>query len=110
MEEIKDFDPKDVEENKVIASLSYIWILFVIPLLVKKDSKFCVEHAKQGLVLFIAELIVLIIRIIPVVGWIIAYILSVVIGIVALIAFIYAIQGKFWKIPVVYDFAKSFKF
>lgn len=110
MEEIKDFDPKDVEENKVIASLSYIWILFVIPLLVKKDSKFCVEHAKQGLVLFIAELIVLIIRIIPVVGWIISYILSVVIGIIALIALIYAIQGKFWKIPVVYDFAKSFKF
>ncbi len=110
MEEIKDFDPKDVEENKVIAALSYIWILFIIPLIVKKDSRFCVEHAKQGLVLFIAELIVLIIRIIPVLGWIVAYVLGVVLTIVSLIGLIYALQGKFWKIPIVYDFAKGFKF
>jgi hypothetical protein len=67
MEEIKDFDPKDVEENKMIASLSYIWILFVIPLFVKKESKFCVEHGKHGLALFIVDLVVGVISIIPII-------------------------------------------
>jgi uncharacterized membrane protein len=110
MEEIKDFDPKDVEDNKVIAALSYIWILFIIPLFVKKDSKFCVEHGKQGLVLFIVELVLLVLSIVPIIGWIIEYIGGIVLFVVSLIAFIYAIQGKFWKIPGVYDLGKNFKF
>ncbi|MCX6088348.1 MAG: hypothetical protein NTV78_04145 [Caldiserica bacterium] len=42
MEEIKEFDPKDIEENRVLASLSYIWILFIVSLMVKRESKFCV--------------------------------------------------------------------
>lgn len=110
MEEIKDFDAKDVEENKVIAALSYIWILFLIPLLTKKDSRFAVEHAKQGLVLFIIELIIMVIWWIPFLGYVIGSILSVAVSIVAVIAFVFAIQGRFWKIPFVYDFAKNFKF
>jgi len=105
MEELTNFDPKDVEENKVIASLSYISILFLIPLLVKRESRFCVEHAKQGLTLFIFEVALSIIQIIP----IIARIGGIVLFVVSLIAFIYALQGKFWKIPVVYEIAQNFK-
>ncbi|PMP67338.1 MAG: hypothetical protein C0189_03210 [Caldisericum exile] len=110
MEELKDFDPRDVEENKVIASLSYISILFLIPLLVKRDSKFCIEHAKQGLVLFIFGIALSIIVYIPILGWIIGLLGGIVLFVVSLISFIYALQGKFWKIPIVYDLAQNFKF
>lgn len=110
MEEIKDFDPKDVEENKIFAALSYIWILFIIPLITKRESKFAVEHAKQGLVLFIIELIITVLWWIPILGYILGYILSAIVAVVSIIAFIYALQGRFWKIPFVYEFAKSFKF
>ncbi|MGC9073097.1 MAG: DUF4870 domain-containing protein [Caldisericum sp.] len=110
MEELKDFDPRDVEENKVIASLSYISILFLIPLLVKRDSKFCIEHAKQGLVLFIFGIALSIIVYIPILGWIIGFLGGIVLFVVSLISFIYALQGKFWKIPIVYDLAQNFKF
>ncbi|BAL80660.1 hypothetical protein [Caldisericum exile] len=110
MEELKDFDPKDIEENKVLASLSYISILFIIPLLVKRDSKFCVEHAKQGLVLFLIEVALGIINWIPIIGWIIGSLGGIVLFVVSLLGFIYAIQGKFWKIPGVYDLAQNFKF
>ncbi|HEM56522.1 MAG TPA: hypothetical protein ENO30_07180 [Thermodesulfobium narugense] len=110
MEELKDFNPRDVEENKVIASLSYISILFLIPLLVKRDSKFCIEHAKQGLVLFIFEIALSIIEYIPILGWIIGLLGGIVLFVVSLIGFIYALQGKFWKIPIVYDLAQNFKF
>jgi len=109
MEELTNFDPKDVEENKVIASLSYISILFLVPLLVKRESRFCVEHAKQGLTLFIFEVALSIIQIIPIIGWIIGWIGGIVLFVVSLIAFIYTLQGKFWKIPVVYEIAQNFK-
>ena len=116
MEEITNFDPKDIEENKVLAAISYLGILVLIPLLMKKESKFVKEHAKQGLVLFIAEIVLwivdLIFAFIPVLGTIISiliWIVLVAIAIVSIIGLIYALQGKFWKIPLVYDWAQNFK-
>jgi uncharacterized membrane protein len=47
-------DQKDVTENRAITYLSYLGILFLVPLLVKKESKFAVFHAKQGLVMTVA--------------------------------------------------------
>jgi len=96
------FDPKDIAENKVMAALSYIGILVFIPLLAKKDSKFCQTHAKQGLVMFIA----IILGAIPFIGWIWA----VVVLVVDVIALINALQGKFWQIPGAYNLSKKFNF
>ncbi len=45
------FDPKDIEQNKGVAVLSYLWILFAIPLFLKRDSKF-----SQAVLLFIPTL------------------------------------------------------
>ena len=50
-----DFDPQDVQQNKVMAVLSYFGILVLVPLFAAKDSKFARFHANQGLVLLIAE-------------------------------------------------------
>ncbi len=94
------FDPKDVSENKLLACLSYIGILVLIPLLAKKDSKFAQEHAKQGLVLVIAWVILFVIGIIPILGWIIAFFGNIVFLIVAIVALIKCLMGEFWEIPV----------
>lgn len=96
------FDPKDVQDNKVMAALSYLWILCFIPLLVKKDSKFVQEHAKQGVVLFIAWVIVTIVgTIIPFLGWmIILPIGNIIITVIAIVGIIKALMGEFWEIPV----------
>ncbi len=116
MEEITGFDQKDIDENKVLAAISYLGILVLIPLLVKKDSKFVREHAKQGLALFIAEVILWLVEVIfgwiPVLGTIVrilAWIAWIAIGIVSLIGLIYALMGKFWKIPFIYDWAQNLK-
>lgn len=52
-----EFDAKDIEDNKVMALLSYIGPLFLVPMLAAANSKFARYHANQGLVLFLAELI-----------------------------------------------------
>lgn len=90
---------KDVEENKGIAALSYVWILFLVPLLGKKDSKFAKFHAKQGLILFIISFA----TIIPVLGWI----LFLVLVLVAIVGVVKALSGEWWKIPFVYDLSKK---
>lgn len=48
------FSKEDIEENKSMAIIAYI--LFFIPYLSAKDSKFAMYHAKQGLGLFLLAL------------------------------------------------------
>ncbi len=49
------YDKSDIEKNKVMAILSYIWLLVLIPIFCAKDSPFAKYHANQGLVLAIVE-------------------------------------------------------
>ncbi len=102
------FDPKDVEENKVIAAIAYIGILCLIPLLAKKDSPFAQAHAKQGLALFIAGFIVSIIGVIPFLGWIIAPIVGLVILVLAIMGLVKALQGEYWEMPLFHDLSQKF--
>lgn len=53
----KEYEKKDIEENKGLAVLSYLGPLVLIPYLVDKKSKFVNYHKKQGLNLFVLEAI-----------------------------------------------------
>lgn len=103
MEE-KDTKKKDVEENKMMAVLAYIWILFLVPMLLKKNSKFCQFHAKQGLVIFIIWIVGSLVFWIPIFGQALLLILLV----IDIIAIIKAYSGEWWEIPYVYDWSKKF--
>lgn len=63
----------EVDEGRFFAVISYISFLCILALLLKKDNKFAIHHAKQGLVLFVFESIVFIISIIPILGWFIGW-------------------------------------
>ncbi|MFA5359593.1 MAG: hypothetical protein WC349_01375 [Patescibacteria group bacterium] len=91
-------DP-DIEKNKTVAALSYFWILFLIPLLGKKHSKFCQFHAKQGLILFIISFVAWI----PVIGWLVGLAILV----IAILGILKTLEGTWWKIPYIYDYSKK---
>ncbi len=97
-----DFDKADIEQNKAMGLLAYI--LFFIPLLAAKDSPFARYHANQGLVLFLCGLISSVLWIIPILGWIIAPILSIVITVLAVIGIINALNGKAKELPIIGKF------
>lgn len=99
----KKLNSEDIESNKVVAAISYIWILCFVPLFLKRDSAFCQFHAKQGLVLFVIEIIGWLVFLIPVIGWL----LMVLIIILAVIGFVNALQGNFWKMPIIGDLAEK---
>ena len=111
----KDFtsemDPQDIESNKVMGILAYLFWLVLIPIFAAKDSKFARFHVNQGLVLAIAELILIILSNvlgwIPVVGTIIAIITWVAnIGcfILAILGIINAVNGKAKELPLIGSF------
>ena len=91
---------KDIDENKLMAALSYLGLLVLIPLLVKKDSPYAQFHAKQGVVLLIAGVaigvistIVGFIAVIPVIGWIIGLLVGIAIFIAGIALFVFCIMG-----------------
>lgn len=104
---VMNFDPKDVADNKLMAAISYLGILCLIPLLAKKDSKFAQEHGKQGLVLLITWIVVWVVGIVPVIGWIAGFLASIFLLIVNIIAFVKALMGEFWEIPLIGPYRKQ---
>ncbi|MEE9525541.1 MAG: hypothetical protein V3V78_02940 [Candidatus Woesearchaeota archaeon] len=90
-------------EDKFFAILAYLGILFLIPLLLKRDNKWVQLHAKQGFIMFLGWIL----SWIPLLGWILAVYLTVV-WIIAIIKIFMGIP--YWKIPVVGDIAEKINF
>jgi len=44
-------------DTRVFAGLSYLSILFVVPWVAKRDDKFVMFHVRQGVTLFLAEVV-----------------------------------------------------
>lgn len=101
--EQKPIPDADVEENKIVAALSYAWILCLVPLLAKRDSKFAQFHAKQGLVLFVIELLASLLFWFPGFG----QLLMLALVVISVIAIIKVLNGEWWKIPYIYDWSKK---
>ena len=97
-----EYDAQDIEKDKVMAVLAYI--LFFIPLLAAKDSKFARFHTNQGLVLFLGGIIASVVAVIPVIGWIVAPIAGLVITVLAVIGIINALNGRAKELPVIGKF------
>lgn len=51
------FEPEDIAKNKWVCALSYLSILFFLPLVICPNSKYGKFHANQALVLFIVSII-----------------------------------------------------
>ena len=94
------FDPQDIQDNKVMALLAYLGFLFLIPLLAAPNSKFARYHANQGLVLFILEAITSVISFIPF-GWIISGILGIFGLVLTIIGIVNAANGQAKQLPLI---------
>lgn len=107
---VNKFDPKDIEANKLMAALSYIGILCLIPLLAKKDSPFAQEHGKQGFVLFLFAIALWVVGMIPFLGWIIWFAGWIFTVVVSFMGIFKALKGEFWEIPVLGQYRKMVNF
>lgn len=92
-------NPRDVEENKDLAALSYGWILAIVVYYLKRDSPFVRFHAKQGIVLFILSIPI---WLIPMVG---QYIELLILAL-CVIGFLNAAQGQWKELPIIGPLAR----
>ncbi len=95
----------DVLEGKVMALLSYLSILCIIPLLLKKNNLFVLIHSKQGLVLFVAEVAVFILHIILGV-WFLKFGMFVLLAL-SFFGLLAVLRGQYIRIPVVSSIAEK---
>lgn len=101
-----EYNPAEVQQNKIICALAYIPILFWLPLIAgTKGSKYCKFHANQGLLLLIVSVLFsilnIIIGIIPVVGYITWSLASLVEFGLFLFGVIYTATGKSKELPII---------
>jgi uncharacterized membrane protein len=105
-----------VSQNRtVMIVLAYLWLLALIPLLVEKEDAEVQWHAKNGLILTGAELVLyvalMILTAIPALGCLFALLFPLV-GLAALvlhiIAMVKGIQGGRLVVPVLSDYTSKF--
>lgn len=101
------FTQKDIDDNKTIASLSYIFILCLVPLILKQKSPYAQFHAKQGLTITVAWFIIWIIGIIPLLGWLISFVGTIALLVVSIVGILKTLNGEAWKIPYIYEYSKK---
>jgi uncharacterized membrane protein len=113
--------PGTVSSNRnIMIVLSYLWLLALVPLLVEKEDKEVQWHAKHGIVLMVAEIILwIVVTIIGMVLTMATAVLGCLFGVVHLVlwvgvlvvhvmAIIKGINGSRLIIPGVSEYANKF--
>lgn len=107
------YDPQDIQQTRTLAWISYLGLLFLIPMFVYRNSPYTKFHVNQGIVLCIFEVAVsIILRLVgavlgfvPIVGrlvmtplWLAYSVLSLVLTVLGIVN---AATGKAVKLPVI---------
>jgi uncharacterized membrane protein len=95
----QDILPQDIQKNKELAALSYMWLFSLVILLARRDSPFIQWHARQGTLLFFFSILVW-----PFTS--IRYLEFLILGMMIL-GFIESGMGHVYSLPVIGDLAEG---
>lgn len=103
-------------DRTLMVVLSYLWLLFLIPLLTKKDDSEVQWHAKNGMAIFIAEIVVWLVFLI--IGIVLRRIMFLGCGLsaiqcviwlaflaVRIMCIVKGVNGQRFRVPMISDFA-----
>jgi uncharacterized membrane protein len=95
----------EIREGRFFAVISYISFLCIVSLILKKDNKFALYHAKQGLVLFVFEVATFILSVIPILGLLLKVFGLLVFSLFSVWGILQALQGNYNRFPIISDIA-----
>ncbi len=100
-------EEKNTGDSKTFAFLAtFLSIVgFIIALLVKKDDKYVMYYAKQSLVVFIAYIVAGAVMIVPIVGWVAGPVIYMIVTVLWIISWVYALSGKMKPTPIIGQYA-----
>lgn len=96
------------EEGRTAAIMAYIPILCFVPLLNMRDNKEARFHARQGVMLFLIELVAVLFLVDGVSDFVFRAILILAIAL-SVAGIILALQGKSYRLPLIGDLADKTK-
>jgi fumarate reductase subunit D len=104
MPEVNPNQERQIADGKVVSILAYLPFLCIVPLMMKKENEFVLFHGKQGLVIFLGEILVFIVGIIfPWVFKLGMFILS----LMSFIGIIAVLKGRYFDLPVASKIAEK---
>lgn len=92
---------KITDGDRLLAALGYVWILFVFPFVLGHHKPFVYKHAKQGMALFILEIVLFAIGWFPILGWLVAIAGWLFVVVSAILGIAYALSGKEFEVPII---------
>lgn len=95
---------QDTVEGKFFAVISYITFFCVVSLILKRSDRFVLHHAKNGLVLFIIEVVTGLIAVLPGVGML-SYPIYMICAVAAIWGILQALSDKEVRMPLISDIA-----
>ena len=96
------FDLRDVEKNKLISALSYIWFLFFLPLFFSPNSRYGRFHANQALLLLITSHVgSFFLSFIPIIGGLASGLFNIIVVLLTISGIANALMGRAREIPFV---------
>ena len=98
------------QTDRILAAVSYVWVLWLIGMILSGNSEFVLRHSKQGLVLFVAEILLMALAVIPFLGWLIGFVGFVGAVVVSLLGIMHAWRGEDWEIPFIGSFSSRITF
>jgi uncharacterized membrane protein len=103
-------NPKDIADNKVLAIIGYLGILCLLPLLLAKDSAYAKFHGKQALVLLIAWIVVCAVGVVPILGWLVAFVGYILGFVLMIVGMVNAYKGEMKELPWIGQYSKHLNF
>lgn len=101
-----EFDAKDISDNKVFAMIAYVLgvVGVVIALLAAQKSDYAMFHTRQSLKITICETLLIVLMIIPFLGWIVMGVCAMILLVVRIIMFFQVCKGQAKDAPIVGGF------
>ena len=96
---------KEGLSSQVLAAMSYFGVLSLVPLVINRDDSYVQFHARQGVVLWMWEVLAIYTLLVPAVGQLFFRLSVMLCLILSVVGVLSVLLGRAWKFPIIGDWA-----
>jgi len=93
--------PVQTGDEKLLCIFCYFGPLLLIPYLMRPNSQFVRYHSNQGLVLLLMSIACSVVSIVPILGWIVAFVGGIFCFVCWIIGIVNVLRGEMKPLPVI---------
>ncbi|MEO5348685.1 MAG: hypothetical protein H7836_03445 [Magnetococcus sp. YQC-3] len=90
---------------RVLATMSYLGVLSLVPLVMNRNDSYVQFHARQGVVLWMWEVLAIYTLLMPGLGQLFFRLSSITCLLLSVVGIVSVLLGRAWKFPIIGDWA-----